>query len=43
MEVTDTPLGKDARLVDLDREGFQKVLGDLQDDLEAAKDTGNFL
>ncbi len=43
MEVTDTPLGKDARLVDLDREGLQKVLGDLQDDLEAAKDTGNFL
>lgn len=31
IEVTDSPLGKDARLVNLDREAFEKVLEDIEE------------
>jgi CYTH domain-containing protein len=43
IEVTDTPLGKDARLADLDREGFKKILNDLKVDIEVFNDAGSFL
>lgn len=41
-EVTHTPLGKDAKLVDLSREKFKAVLYDIEDN-EALLSTGNFL
>lgn len=43
IEVTDTPLGKDARLVDLDRKHFLKILKDLQESLNFRANIGNFL
>ena len=41
-EVTHTPLGKDARLVDLTREKFVKILGDIKDNYEMVR-SGSFL
>ena len=42
-EVTDTPLGRDARIVDLDREHFEKVLRDVEERFNFDIATENFL
>lgn len=42
-EVTDTLLGKDAKLIDLDRDTFKKILTELEDRNSSVQDTGSFL
>lgn len=43
VEVTDTPIGKDSRLIDLSRDEFKRILANIQDDYSAGIETGNFL
>jgi hypothetical protein len=42
-EVTDTKLGKDASLIDLNRESFMKIFLDLKEDQNVSFETGCFL
>lgn len=43
VEVTDTPIGKDSRLIDLNRDQFKRILASIQDDYSDGIETGNFL
>ena len=43
VEVTDTSIGKDSRLIDLSRDEFKRILASIQDDYSAGIETGNFL
>lgn len=42
-EVTDSPLGKDAKLVDLDRDHFEKTLQQIEDNFNFDVTEGGFL
>lgn len=43
MEVTDTPLGKDSLLIDLDKEKFKSILLETEEKSKPSWDSGSFL